>query len=542
MPVSELRWNLVFAEPEQEASFLQSRRPNLETEFHSFTSLWIVIASCCVALHGWQHDRSIKQTLVVPWLCVVVCGLVSLRFAAKFMTDRVYEVAVAGCLALMTVTPYFSEPWYAKMFDGEATTSAMSFTDSRLFLVILNVLFRSNTLPLRWHVLCPLNVGVVSVYGLIVFFGLNPEGTDCGWLNLWLLGCLVTCLSRSKRKLEVRERGDVAKYIHEKVLRYKSEFRLSQVEKLESNKESDDSATMSTTETGRLFEEPIAWESISELALKEGWSIRASELVLDVHDKLGSGGFGVVLGATYLGAAVAVKFSWNSMDARHKRRLLNEVRVLRHLRHPSIVRLIGGCIDKSKDEIGLILEKVNGCSLDTFITSAQESDEIMFAELMDLIIDIGAGLRYLHSRKPSVIHGDLKDTNVIVQDIGMGDGCTLLHAKIIDFGLSRQMTHKAKVLGRSRTWAAPEVLGGQERPRPAADVFSFGKLMLFIMTGALWEEFPMSFASLSAFSKEELGKMKRLQPCIQACLRDAPEQRPSIHEVFGKCSLERSSS
>ncbi|KIJ10300.1 hypothetical protein PAXINDRAFT_52882, partial [Paxillus involutus ATCC 200175] len=106
------------------------------------------------------------------------------------------------------------------------------------------------------------------------------------------------------------------------------------------------------------------------------------------------------------------------------------------------------------------------------------------------VSDVAAGLQYLHSR--SVVHGDLSGSNVLID--GNERAC------ISDFGLSTLLTQ----LGGSTfatsnqspgtlRWAAPELLefheaeGGENPPQiipsPRSDVYSFGRIMLQILTG-----------------------------------------------------------
>ncbi|KIJ13858.1 hypothetical protein PAXINDRAFT_13406 [Paxillus involutus ATCC 200175] len=119
----------------------------------------------------------------------------------------------------------------------------------------------------------------------------------------------------------------------------------------------------------------------------------------------------------------------------------------------------------------------------------RRDDTLTKVERLTLVSDVAAGLQYLHSQ--FVVHGDLSGSNVLVDDNG--------RACISDFGLSRLLTE----LGGSTfatshqgpgtlRWTAPELLGLQEPdeenppgivPTPQSDVYSFGMIMLQILTG-----------------------------------------------------------
>ncbi|CAK0881465.1 unnamed protein product [Prorocentrum cordatum] len=84
--------------------------------------------------------------------------------------------------------------------------------------------------------------------------------------------------------------------------------------------------------------------------------------------------------------------------------------------------------------------------------------------------------------RSQVVHGDLKCSNVFVERTCCPR--SLPTAKLLDFGLSRALTMRAKPLGGTLRWVAPEVLRGSS-PDTAADMFSFGCLISFIITGRL---------------------------------------------------------
>ncbi|KIJ06109.1 hypothetical protein PAXINDRAFT_140859 [Paxillus involutus ATCC 200175] len=117
-------------------------------------------------------------------------------------------------------------------------------------------------------------------------------------------------------------------------------------------------------------------------------------------------------------------------------------------------------------------------------------DTLTAVERLTLVSDVAAGLQYLHSR--SVVHGDLSGANVLIHANGK--------ARISDFGLSTLLTQLGgstfatthQVPGTLR-WTAPELLDLQEHedeenlphiaPSPQSDVYSFGRIMLQILTG-----------------------------------------------------------
>eukprot|EP00971_Amphidinium_carterae_P270046 5357412-Amphidinium_carterae.1 len=160
--------------------------------------------------------------------------------------------------------------------------------------------------------------------------------------------------------------------------------------------------------------------------------------------------------------------------------LVNELRVLRHLRHPHIVLFFGACINPGTGELMLVFEWVRGQSLDRFI--GKPPDDPDTCSRYQILMEICCALRYLHAQDPLIVHGDLKASNVLIENWKEGP-----RAKLIDFGLSRLMSQRPTApLGGSLHWVAPEVVQDPTmQPSPNADTFSFGRLAFFTVTGRM---------------------------------------------------------
>ncbi|KDQ09964.1 hypothetical protein BOTBODRAFT_502650 [Botryobasidium botryosum FD-172 SS1] len=116
--------------------------------------------------------------------------------------------------------------------------------------------------------------------------------------------------------------------------------------------------------------------------------------------------------------------------------------------------------------------------LKSFLKLHPEADHVL------LLVEIAAGLEYLHMRNPAVVHGDLKATNVLVSEDE--------HACIADFGLSDTSTdpEEHERNGYSSTWKnggnirwqAPELLVSYQRTTQS-DMFAFGRVIYEVFTG-----------------------------------------------------------
>ncbi|KAG2129051.1 kinase-like domain-containing protein [Suillus bovinus] len=157
-------------------------------------------------------------------------------------------------------------------------------------------------------------------------------------------------------------------------------------------------------------------------------------------------------------------------------RIMREFRICANLNHPNILRIYGYTHGFGPFPAIVSLWAENG-NLSVYL-------ELQGATLT-LLTDIIAGLRYLHAN--NVIHGDFNGPNVLIH----GDGT----ACIADFGLSlmysefisaSQASWTSTIKGNTR-WMAPELLveredGSQARPSEQSDMYSFGGIMLQVLT------------------------------------------------------------
>lgn len=87
--------------------------------------------------------------------------------------------------------------------------------------------------------------------------------------------------------------------------------------------------------------------------------------------------------------------------------------------------------------------------------------------ILKLAMGIAYGMAYLHSKKPPLIHRDLKSANLLVDE-----SYTI---KISDFGLCRVRAYAQTMTGNCGTyqWMAPEILNNSHYTEKA-DIYSYG--------------------------------------------------------------------
>lgn len=142
---------------------------------------------------------------------------------------------------------------------------------------------------------------------------------------------------------------------------------------------------------------------------------------LDLSERLAAGAMGAVHAGTFRGRPVAVK---TLHDASSAALAAVEAELLVHasIKHERIVELCGanlfppGCC--------IVMER---CECSLFEKLHRRADELTRRQSMDIARQVAEGMRHLHSRRPPIVHRDLKSHNVLLDVRG--------DAKLCDFGL-----------------------------------------------------------------------------------------------------------
>ncbi|XP_029986379.1 proto-oncogene serine/threonine-protein kinase mos [Sphaeramia orbicularis] len=215
------------------------------------------------------------------------------------------------------------------------------------------------------------------------------------------------------------------------------------------------------------------------------WSSVIHWKALSAAVPVGSGGFGSVFRAQYLGDTVALKKVQQSRKnpLASRQSFWAELNAA-HLRHRNIVRVLAAtaCVPADLFEDGcigtILMEFVGGANLQQVIYAC--ADPLGPDRWLRYAADVARGLRFLHSH--GVAHLDIKPANVLVsaQDV----------CKIADFGCSLKLERGCEVtatsphlshVGGTYTHRAPELLRG-EPVSARADVYSFGITLWQLMT------------------------------------------------------------
>ncbi|CAE8707562.1 unnamed protein product [Polarella glacialis] len=273
-------------------------------------------------------------------------------------------------------------------------------------------------------------------------------------------------------------------------------------------------------------------QNIMTIGIVEHWFIKPSDITPGPKSILGSGSFGIVVkGMLNNATEVAIKIPKTQFQSREESQLANEMRLFRHIRHSNIVLFHGATlmvINGGSPCLGLVLEWVDGGNFGEYMQQLRSNavfgaDGHAFA--YKILVDVARGMTYLHKLTPVILHLDLKPANILVEKLVPPKG------KITDFGLSRFARNslpQPKV--GTEKYMAPEV--AQRKPYgPAADVFSFGRVIIWTITGELCPE----LISLTSFKgQEDACLFQTLDEVASSCLEEEPHMRPHFFQVYDR--------
>lgn len=228
---------------------------------------------------------------------------------------------------------------------------------------------------------------------------------------------------------------------------------------------------------------------------------------------LGRGGFGEVLKGVINGVdEVAVKLIKISSPVAVEQ-FKHEIDTISMLRHRHILQFYGACVQPTC--LYMVTELMK-----TDLYSALRRDPKYFWTGQygpEVALGIVSGLHYLHSRKPPMVHRDIKSPNILLMD-GL--------AKIADVGLARSKANSDMTAQRGFTmaWAAPEVVY-RRRATEKIDIWSFGVILWEIASGCV------PHVGQLVIPKTSPGHVQQL---FHMCTDENPTQRPSAAEIITK--------
>jgi len=256
-----------------------------------------------------------------------------------------------------------------------------------------------------------------------------------------------------------------------------------------------------------------------------------------VIEILGQGGMGSVYRAIdeNLGVAVALKENLFTTEE-YMRQFRLEAVILANLRHPNLPRVSDHFELKDEGQY-LIMDFIEGEDLRNRMDRIGMISEEDAAQIGAAMCD---ALAYLHSRKPPILHRDIKPGNVKITPDG--------HIFLVDFGLAKvyQGNNQATTTGaRAMTpgYSPPEQYG-TARTDPRTDFYSLGATLYAALCGVIPEDGlarAMDNAQLTPLRKRNPKISRRVSSAIEKAMAVDPSDRFQSAEDFKKALLGSSS-
>ena len=247
---------------------------------------------------------------------------------------------------------------------------------------------------------------------------------------------------------------------------------------------------------------------------------------------LGQGGMGSVYRAVdeNLGVDVAVKENLFTTDE-YARQFRLEAVILANLRHPNLPRVTDHFVIGDQGQY-LVMDYIEGEDL-------RQRMERIGNVTEDEAILIGAAicdaLAYLHTRKPPILHRDLKPGNVKITPDG--------HIFLVDFGLAKVLHGSQATTTGARAMTpgySPPEQYGTARTDPRTDIYSLGATLYAALSGIIPEDGlarAMDNTQLTPLRKRNSKVSRRLASAIEKAMGVDPGDRYQNAEDFKRALL-----
>ncbi|XP_021287566.1 LEAF RUST 10 DISEASE-RESISTANCE LOCUS RECEPTOR-LIKE PROTEIN KINASE-like 2.2 [Herrania umbratica] len=198
------------------------------------------------------------------------------------------------------------------------------------------------------------------------------------------------------------------------------------------------------------------------------------KMTRNFRDKLGEGGYGSVFkGKLRSGHLAAIKLLGKSKA--NGQDFINEVATIGRIHHVNVAKLIGFCVEGSKQ--ALVYDFMPNGSLDKIIFAEENKTMLSWQKMFDIALGVARGIEYLHQGcNMQILHFDIKPHNILLDENFV--------PKVSDFGLAKLYSVDDSIVSLTAArgtigYIAPELvyksIGGISYK---ADVYSFGMLLM----------------------------------------------------------------
>lgn len=227
------------------------------------------------------------------------------------------------------------------------------------------------------------------------------------------------------------------------------------------------------------------------------------------------------------GLKVAIKIfrPKSALDVAGEQRFRDEYKIVFNCRHTNLVKPTGFSIFEGVPY--LVLPFCSKGSSETL--TGQLTDP---AEIWRYVGDVSAGLAYLHSNEPVIIHQDIKPGNILIDDNG--------HFAITDFGISTRSSkgqhhfyYDDEHQGGTLAYMGPERFADDPQPLRESDIWAFGATLYELICGHVpyGEEGGANQVNGAAAPEFPAGIPDSIKRLVLACLSADPAQRPTADTI-----------
>ncbi|XP_055963303.1 tyrosine-protein kinase ABL2 [Sorex fumeus] len=259
--------------------------------------------------------------------------------------------------------------------------------------------------------------------------------------------------------------------------------------------------------------------------IHDKWEMERTDITM--KHKLGGGQYGEVYVGVWKKYSLTVAVKTLKEDTMEVEEFLKEAAVMKEIKHPNLVQLLGVCTLEPPFYIvteympyGNLLDYLRDCS----------REEVTAVVLLYMATQISSAMEYLE--KKNFIHRDLAARNCLVGENHV--------VKVADFGLSRLMTGDTYTAHAGAKfpikWTAPESLA-YNTFSIKSDVWAFGVLLWEIATYGM-SPYPGIDLSQVYDLLEKGYRMEQPEGCppkvyelMRACWKWSPADRPSFAET-----------
>ncbi|XVF79208.1 hypothetical protein PTKIN_Ptkin14bG0202100 [Pterospermum kingtungense] len=143
--------------------------------------------------------------------------------------------------------------------------------------------------------------------------------------------------------------------------------------------------------------------------------------------KLGEGGYGLVFkeklrSGHYVAIKLLGKSKANGQD------FINEVASIGRIHHVNVAKLIGFCVERSKQ--ALVYDFMVNGSLDKIVFLEENKNTLGWSKMFDIVLGVARGIDYLHRGcDMQILHFDIKPHNILLDEN--------FNPKVSDIGLAK---------------------------------------------------------------------------------------------------------